>query len=90
MHNLENKEREVLIQEFKKHASDTGSSAYQVVKISFRVAQLTKHLQEHKKDCSARRGLYSLLAQRRAHLRFLARHESDVCQKLLERFSLKL
>lgn len=79
-----------LIGRFKKHDTDTGSSAVQIVSWTEKIRKITKHLQENKKDFSTKRGLFRLLARRRSLLRYLAKHDADTCKRLLEEFNLKL
>lgn len=58
----------------KQHArvkNDTGSPEVQVALLSVRIKQLTEHFKTHKKDHSSRRGLLSMVAQRRRLLKYL-------------------
>ena len=43
----------------------------QIATISARIGQLTRHLQQHKKDYSTTRGLYQLLGRRKRLLLYL-------------------
>jgi len=51
--------------------NDTGSPEVQVALLSQRILQLTEHFKTHKKDHSSRRGLLSMVAQRRRLLKYL-------------------
>ncbi|MDD4178830.1 MAG: 30S ribosomal protein S15 [Candidatus Margulisbacteria bacterium] len=62
-----------LIDKFKQHAGDTGSSEVQVALITARIAQLVEHLKKNKKDNHCRRGLLILVGQRKRHLAYLKR-----------------
>nr|WKT08375.1 ribosomal protein S15 [Mesostigma viride] len=53
------------------HTNDTGSTQVQVSLLSSRVAQLTKHLNNHKNDYSSQRGLKKILGQRKRLLKYL-------------------
>jgi small subunit ribosomal protein S15 len=53
------------------HAKDSGSPEVQVSLLSKKIAELTKHLKEHKKDNHSRRGLIQMVANRRTHLKYL-------------------
>jgi len=57
------------------HETDTGSPEYQVAGMTERIAYLTKHLQQHPKDYSTRRGLVALVNKRRRLLNYLARKD---------------
>ena len=55
----------------RRHAKDTGSPEYQVAGMTERISYLTKHLQQHPKDFSTRRGLVALVNKRRRLLNYL-------------------
>ena len=64
------KKREI-IEEFKTHPTDTGSSEVQIALLTERITYLTEHFQVHKKDHHSRRGLLKLVGQRRRLLKYL-------------------
>ena len=70
------------------HEKDTGSSQVQVAVLTERINELSKHLEEHKKDDHSRRGLLSLVGKRRKHLNYLRLHKKEDYEKILK--SLKL
>ncbi len=76
------------IKEFQLHEGDTGSADVQIARLSWRITELTEHLNNHKKDFSSRRGLLKLVSQRRKLLDYLAAADNDRYQKMLK--SLKL
>mmetsp|Transcript_23073 Transcript_23073/g.66237 ORF Transcript_23073/g.66237 Transcript_23073/m.66237 type:complete len:216 (+) Transcript_23073:161-808(+) len=55
------------------HENDTGSPEFQVAGMTERIAYLTKHLQQHPKDFSTRRGLVALVNKRRRLLNYLVK-----------------
>jgi ribosomal protein S15 len=59
------------VAQFQRAEADTGSTEVQIARISARVEQLTGHLQQHRKDYAATRGLTILLGQRRRLMRYL-------------------
>lgn len=61
----------------KRHDKDTGSPEFQVAGMTERIAYLTKHLQQHPKDFSTRRGLVALVNKRRRLLNYLARENEE-------------
>ncbi len=71
------------------HAKDTGSPQVQIAILTKEIALLTKHLQEHKKDHSARRGLLGKVAQRRKLLMYLRMNKPEEYQDVLEKHGLK-
>ena len=56
---------EINLQEFKMHEKDSGSSSYQIARLTQRIAHLTEHLSTNKHDVSSRRGLLKMVALRR-------------------------
>ncbi len=75
--------------DFKVHATDTGSSDYQVALLSQRILHLTAHLGIHKKDVSSRRGLLKLVAQRRKLLDYTRSQSEERYQKLIKGLNLR-
>ena len=55
-----------------KSASDTGSPEGQIAMFSFRIAHLTEHLKENRKDFNTQRALINLVGKRRKLLNYLA------------------
>ncbi len=69
---FESQERlDALRAEHRRHENDTGSPEYQVAGMTERIAYLTKHLQQHPKDFSTRRGLVAMVNKRRRLLNYL-------------------
>jgi len=67
-------------------ATDTGSVEGQVALFTYRIAELSKHLQTNKKDNSCRRSLLALVGQRKRSLSYLYRKDVKryraICEKL--------
>ena len=78
-----------LISKYRKHDKDTGSPDIQVAILTKEIDLLTKHLQEHKKDHSARRGLLGKVSRRRTLLNYLRMNKPNDYQKILETHKLK-
>ncbi len=78
-----------LISKHRVHEKDTGSPKVQIAILTKEITLLTKHLQEHRKDQSARRGLLGKVAQRRRLLTYLQMHNPDDYQQVLETHKLK-
>jgi len=62
-----------LIGDFRRKESDSGSPEVQVALLTARIAELTEHLQSHKKDFASRRGLLMMVSRRRRLLDYLKR-----------------
>lgn len=68
---LSPKKKQAVIKSAQTHATDTGSPEVQIAVLSKRIAELTSHLKTNKKDNHSRRGLIQMVADRRAHLKYL-------------------
>jgi small subunit ribosomal protein S15 len=62
-----------IIEQFRRHPSDTGSPEVQIALLTERIQQLTEHFKTHVKDHHSRRGLLQLVSQRRRLLDYLRR-----------------
>jgi small subunit ribosomal protein S15 len=83
---LAREQKQSIIDQYRTHASDTGSPEVQIAILSERIGQLTEHFKTHKKDHASRRGLLMLVSKRRRLLDYLKKYDSerykDVIQKL--------
>ena len=73
-----------IIEKFKLHENDTGSSEVQIALLSNRIAYLTEHFQSHKKDHHSRRGLLKLVGQRRKLLNYLKKNDANKYQQIIK------
>jgi small subunit ribosomal protein S15 len=83
------KDKETIIQEYSRHEKDTGSPEVQIAVLTGRIRQLTEHLKIHKHDEHSRRGLLSLVGQRRRHLRYINKKDPETYRDLLKRLGLR-
>jgi small subunit ribosomal protein S15 len=86
---LKKEEKTNLIQEYKKHETDTGSPEVQIAILTKRIAQLTEHLRDHKLDHSSRRGLLKMVGQRRRLLAYLREKNISRYKSITERLSIR-
>lgn len=77
-----------LIKEYATGTNDTGSPEVQVAILTERIANLTEHLKEHKKDFHSERGLLIMVGQRRRLLDYLKGKDTGRYEALIK--SLKL
>ncbi|MCH7553641.1 MAG: 30S ribosomal protein S15 [Chloroflexi bacterium] len=82
------KKQEVL-EAYQRHAGDTGSPEVQVAIFTHRIAHITDHLREHRKDHHSRRGLFKLVGHRRRLLGYLHREDVERYRSLIQRLGLK-
>lgn len=73
----------------KRHDSDTGSPEVQVAILTRRIEELSAHLDKNRKDKHGRRGLLSLVADRRRHLKYLEETNKRAYGTLLKKLGLK-
>jgi len=81
--------KQTLIKEFATKKDDTGSPEVQVAILSERIANLTEHLKSHTKDFHSRRGLLTMVGQRRRLLDYIKRKEASRYETLVERLGLR-
>lgn len=86
---LEAKKKQKIIEKFRTHKSDTGSPQVQVAILTAEIKDLTKHLKEHKKDVSSRRGLIKKVNERRRLFKYLEREDEKAYAALKEELGLK-
>lgn len=78
-----------IINDYKTHEGDTGSTAVQVAVLTARIQELTDHLKDHKKDYSTRRGLLRLVGRRRRLLNYLKGTDLNQYSDLITRLGLR-
>ncbi len=83
---LTNQEKQQIIDTYKTHENDNGSPQVQIAILTEKIARLTDHLKENRKDFHSRRGLIKMVSQRKKHLAYLKRIDqeafADVVSKL--------
>lgn len=86
---LVTEKKQEIINEFKKHESDTGSPEVQIAILTARITYLTEHFKTHKKDHHSRRGLLKLVGQRRRLLDYLKGKEVSRYKTVIERLGIR-
>lgn len=87
---LDKKAKQKIINKFKIHESDTGSTQVQIAILTEEIKQLADHLKLHKQDHSSRRGLLKKVGERRKLLKYLQKENQDEFLKLAEKLKLKI
>jgi small subunit ribosomal protein S15 len=82
-------ERTQIIAKFRIHDTDTGSPDVQIALLTSRINHLTNHFRIHKKDFAGRRGLLSLVSQRRRLLDYMKKKDEARYQKTIAELSLR-
>jgi small subunit ribosomal protein S15 len=78
-----------IIEKFKIHDSDTGSSEVQIALLTDRIQYLTEHFKTHKKDHHSRQGLLKLVGQRRSLLDYLKKKDIGKYRTLIQELGLR-
>jgi len=81
--------KQELIKQFGAKEGDTGSPEVQVAILTERIKNLTDHLNQHKKDFHTRRGLISMVGQRRSLLDYLKRKEVSRYDNIIKELGLR-
>ncbi len=78
-----------IIEKFKIHPTDTGSSEVQIALLTDRIQYLTEHFKVHKKDHHSRQGLLKLVGQRRSLLDYLKKKDVNKYRTMLQELGLR-
>jgi small subunit ribosomal protein S15 len=87
---LDKKVKQKIINKFKVHPSDTGSTQVQVAILTEEIKQLAEHLIRHKHDHSSRRGLLKKVGERRRLLKYLQKEDEQSFNDLAKKLKLKI
>jgi small subunit ribosomal protein S15 len=86
---LDQAEKQAVIDEYRTHDEDTGSTGLQIALLTSRISGLTQHLREHKHDEATRRGLLQMVGRRRRLLRYLNREDVSGYRALISKLGLR-
>lgn len=86
---IDQEKKKVIIEEYKTHEGDTGSTEVQVAILTARIRELTEHMKIHKKDFHSGRGLLILVGKRRKLLQYLKSRDFNRYQNLIKRLGLR-
>lgn len=86
---LTSKDKVGIIDKFKIHEKDTGSSNVQVALLTKRINDLTDHFKTHPKDHHSRRGLLKMVGQRRHLLNYLKSKDPAQYRAIIQELGLR-
>ena len=86
---LKTKEKQKIIEKYKIHNTDNGSTEVQVAVLSEEIAKLTDHLKIHRKVNHSRRGLLQMVSKRKSLLDYLMREDAKRYAALTKKIGLK-
>jgi small subunit ribosomal protein S15 len=72
-----------------KSETDTGSAEGQIALFSYRIAHLTEHLKQNRKDFGTQRALISLVGKRRRLLDYLKERDIERYRSIIKELNLR-
>jgi small subunit ribosomal protein S15 len=87
---LDKKLKTRIINKYKVHDSDTGSTPVQIAILTEEIKQLSDHLKFHKHDHSSRRGLLKKVGERRRLLKYLQKEDEKMFEDIAKKLKLKI
>jgi small subunit ribosomal protein S15 len=86
---LVKEEKKKVINKFKIHENDTGSSEVQIAILTEKINRLNEHLKLNKKDHHSRRGLVMMVGKRKRLLGYLKNNDIGRYKKVIEELGLR-
>ncbi len=86
---MEQQKKASIIDKYKMHEGDTGSTEVQVAILTERISQLTGHMAANSHDFHTKRSLLKLVGQRRRLLAYLSRQDVSRYKKLIKSLGLR-
>ncbi len=86
---LRKEKKTEVIDNFRKHAKDTGSASVQVALLTEQINHLTDHFKLHRKDFHSRRGLLMMIGKRRRLLAYLKKSDPKKYEETLDQLDLR-
>ena len=82
-------EKNVVIEQNKRHENDTGSPEVQIAILTRRINDLTEHLKIHNKDHHSRRGLLKMVGHRRNLLNYLKKKDIERYREIIAKLGIR-
>jgi small subunit ribosomal protein S15 len=86
---LTSEKKKDFFKDYGKSEFDTGSTEGQVALFTFRIAHLTDHLKENKKDLATERSLIRLVGKRRKLLDYLKRKDIERYRAVIKKLKIR-
>ncbi|MBR6906851.1 MAG: 30S ribosomal protein S15 [Selenomonadaceae bacterium] len=81
--------KQEIMKKYAMKEGDTGSPEVQIAVLTTRIAYLTEHLKEHKKDHHSRRGLLKMVGHRRRLLSYLYKKDIERYRSIIAKLNLR-
>ncbi len=86
---LVKEEKKKVIEKFRTHENDTGSSEVQIAILTKKINKLNEHLKINKKDHHSRRGLVIMVGKRKRLLEYLKNNDISRYKKIIGELGLR-
>lgn len=86
---LVKEDKKKVIEKFKTHENDTGSSEVQIAILTQKINRLNEHLKANKKDHHSRRGLVIMVGKRKRLLGYLKNNDMVKYKKIIKELGLR-
>jgi small subunit ribosomal protein S15 len=81
--------KKAVVEQYKMHATDTGSTEVQVALLTTRIKYLSDHFQKFPKDFASRVGFLKMIGQRRRLLDYIKKHNKESYSSLIKKLDLR-
>ena len=82
-------DRDAVIEKYRTHENDRGSTRVQIALLTARINYLTDHFRAHKKDHHSRRGLLKMVGRRKRLLDYLRQNDVEEYRALIADLGLR-
>lgn len=82
---MDKEKKTSIINEYKRHDGDTGSSEVQIALLTERINHLNAHLKANPQDNHSRRGLLKMVGQRRGLLDYIKSKDIERYREIVAR-----
>lgn len=86
---LSPQQKQAVVPEYRRHDTDCGSPEVQIALLTARIREISEHLQGHRNDAHARRGLIMMVSRRNRLLRYLSRTNHDAYAQIIKKLNLR-
>ena len=86
---MDKEKKTSIINEYKRHDGDTGSSEVQIALLTERINHLNAHLKANPQDNHSRRGLLKMVGQRRGPLDYIKSKDIERYREIVARLDLR-
>ncbi len=86
---MEKERKSQIINDFKRHDGDTGSTEVQIALLTERINHLNEHLKVNNNDKHSRRGLLKMVGRRKGLLDYLKSIDSEKYREIVAKLGLR-